>query len=181
MKLRSVKIAMALGALLLASAAAGPDERLSALLPDGFVIGYEAQDGTVSIREAVPTGETVNDWSRMITDLRFAGAAKLLPIDKFHKALTNGLAESCPGVKVGAAVRLTLDGHEAARLRVDCPRLPATGKPETFFSLTVAGDKDLLNRQIAFRHVPSDQDTAWADALLAGTHLCLADSASKGC
>ena len=49
------------------------EERLAFPKEPGFVIGFEKANATQSIQEWVPTGETVEHWSRMLTFQRFTG------------------------------------------------------------------------------------------------------------
>lgn len=164
-------MALALFASSLAAQATGPERLEGALLP-GFVVGYKAGDQQRSIREEVPRGENVQRWSRMITTQRFAGlAARIGPVD-FARLMIRGVAQSCPGLNSSTPSALTVSGRPAAQLRVDCPLLPSTGKPETFLLLVVTGEQDLMARQVAFRSVPTDDDLLWADAVLSGSVVC---------
>ncbi len=45
---------------------------------EGFVVGYQQTAGPQSIEERVPRGETVQDWSRMITTLKLTWAEGVL-------------------------------------------------------------------------------------------------------
>ena len=155
---------------LMAQATVG--ERLEGALLPGYVVGFKAGDRERSIREEVPQGETVQRWSRMITTQRFAGIAARIGAADFARLMTRGVIGSCPGATSSAPAELTVSGRPAAQLRVDCPQVPATGKPETFVLLVVLGEQDLLARQVAFRSVPNEDDLQWADAVLSGSVVC---------
>lgn len=156
-------------------------ERLEGALLPGYVVAYKAGDQQRSIREEVPQGENVQRWSRMITTQRFAGiAARIAPAD-FARLMTRGVMGSCPGSTSGTPIELTVSGRPAAQLRVDCPQVPATGKPEAFVLLVVAGEQDLLARQVAFRSVPTEDDLQWADAVLSGSVICKSGDMDPPC
>jgi hypothetical protein len=65
--------------------------------------------------------------------------------------------------------------------RLDCPRNPGTGKPETFVYRLYQGNGRLHFLQIAFRHVPTPAEIAWANAQLAAATFCEAGSAVPTC
>jgi len=133
----------------------------------GFQIGYQAaRDGNMIV-EQVPKGETVEDWSRMITTQRFAGVAQRVDGNGFLQTMIAGLQQGCPGAKV--AYRRA--SGKTAQMRVDCPLNPATGKPEIFFAKAMPGASDMHVAQVAFRRVPSAADVAWAERYLAGVKL----------
>lgn len=156
-------------------------ERLEGALLPGYMVGYRAGDAQRSIREEVPQGENVQRWSRMITTQRFGGiAGRISPVD-FARLMTRGTAGSCTGATSGTPVELTVSGRPAAQLRVDCPLVPATGKPEAFVLLVVAGEHDLLARQVAFRSVPTEDDLQWADAVLSGSVVCRSGDMDPPC
>jgi len=125
------------------------------------------------IVERVPPGETVEQWSRMVTVQRFADViARGGTLFEWRDHFLDGLRTGCPGFRVGDTIFSSLAGHPALQLRIDCPLNPATGRPETFLLLAIAGHSDLHIAQIAFRHVPSEAETAWARAQLASVTLC---------
>jgi hypothetical protein len=142
-------------------------ESLSRPPSPGFVVGYQvARDGNLII-EQVPAGETVERWTRMVTTQRFAGAAQRLSANDLLQNMIDGLSGACPGAKV--AYR-RVNGR-TAQMRVNCPRNPKTGLPETFFAKAMAGASDMHVAQVAFRRVPSATDVAWAEKYLTSVSL----------
>jgi hypothetical protein len=133
----------------------------------GFVIGHEAERDGNAIVERVPSGETVQKWTRMITMQRFAGVARRTDSDGFLQLMLDGLERACPGATV--AYRRPVGSN--AQMRVDCPLNPATGLPETFFAKAMPGAADMHVAQVAFRRVPSAEDASWAEHYLAGVAL----------
>ena len=157
-------------ALLAISVPAAADELVSPGL-HGFIVGFEAANEQQSIREEVPAGESVQDWTRMVTTQRFAGAATRLTPSDFLGVMARNLAAACPGASASPAVAGSLSGNATARFRADCPLLAQTGKPETFFMLVVSDGEDLHVKQVAFRRDPTAADVQWADGVLASVTI----------
>jgi hypothetical protein len=168
---RSMAALLAISASLgLAVSPAVADELVSPVLP-GFVVGFEASNDQQSIREEVPAGESVEDWTRMVTTQRFTRAATRLTPAGFLEMMARNMAAACPGARTSPAVMGSLSGNATARFRADCPLLAQTGKPETFFMLVVSDGKDLHVKQVAFRREPTAADVQWADGLLASVTI----------
>lgn len=145
---------------------------------DGFVVGYQQTVGVQSIEERVPVGETVHDWSRMITTLRFGGRGDA---KELIEALTPIWTSGCPGAVMTPVRRGEKAGLVSFQSRLDCPRNPRTRKPETFL-LRAFGSRGTTHMvQVAFRHVPSEAEAAWAQSVLDGVVLCSAASAHPQC
>jgi hypothetical protein len=147
----------------------------------GFVVGHEAANAEQSIREEVPSGETVDDWTRMVTTQRFGGAATRLTPTAFLEVITSNLTAACPGARTSRVLAGTRGGHPSAQMRAFCPLLAQTGKPETFIMLAITGANDLHVKQVAFRRVPTDEDVEWGEAVLAAVVFCDTGEASEGC
>jgi hypothetical protein len=169
-----------LAPVLLAATAAAPERVVAPPLP-GFVVGYKAANAEQSILEEVPAGETVEKWTRMVTTQWFAGANMRVTPPQFLQNVAAGLDQSCPKSKISTPVISTRGGRPAAQMRVDCPFLPSTGKPETFIMLAIAGASDLHVKQVAFRRVPTAADVSWGETFLAGVTLCAAGDKAGAC
>jgi hypothetical protein len=153
---------------LLATAAAAPPagERLALPALPGLGIVHQQSAKGNSIEEQVPRGETIQQWTRMVTSLRFGGlASQATPVAALDRLATS-VAGSCPGAVATPTRPLTVSGRPAAEMRADCPLNPQTGLPETFFAKAIAGASDLHMVQVAFRRVPSEADKAWAESIL---------------
>jgi len=162
-----------LAAFATAGEAAPPAEWVGqAALPD-LVIGFQRAEGGSMIVERIPPGETVQRWTRMVTNQRFAGViARGGTVAEWHGHFMGGLIGGCPGYRAAEPARLRIEGRDAIEFRVDCPRNPATGLPETFLLRAIAGRADLHVAQVAFRYVPSVAESRWARDHLASVTLC---------
>jgi hypothetical protein len=147
----------------------------------GFIEGHRVERPHGMIVEWVPEGETVQNWTRIVTVQRFGEAAtRLRPRDVIGN-MARDLPVSCPGGVAGAVETMRVSGRQAARFRADCAHNPGTGLPESLFALAIAGERDMHMFQVAFRHVPSAEEVRWAEALLASAVLCREQSREPVC
>ena len=183
LKSRAVRLATTLAVSLPLLSAASPAAQEHLAAPDlpGFVTGHEAANEQQSIREEVLSGETVQNWTRMVTTQRFAGMPARVHPALFLDGMARMLSASCPGATTSRPVYIVRSGQAAAQLRADCPLLAETGKPETFIILAVTGNTDLHVKQVAFRGVPTDAGIRWGEEFLAGVSFCSAADSSEVC
>jgi hypothetical protein len=156
-----------------AAQAAPPAEWVGQAALPTLVIGFQRAEGGSMIVERIPPGEAVENWTRMVLNQRFAGViARGGTVEEWRGHFMGGLANSCPGARASGLNTLQIEGRDAIEFRVDCPRNPATGRPETFLLRAIAGRADLHVTQVAFRHVPSAAEARWARDHLASVTLC---------
>lgn len=118
----------------------------------------------------------------MATNQRFAGLiGRGVSLDDWLGNFLGSLDAGCPGYRTMPPIRSIEGGRPALALRLDCPRNPATGLPETFFLRAIAGHSDLHVAQVAFRRSPSEADIAYAEAHLASVRYCQRSDASPAC
>lgn len=144
----------------------------------GLVVGFRQAEGGSMIVERIPQGETVQNWTRMVTVQRFAGQQ---PLEQWLATFTTGLAQGCPGARTSRPVYSETEGRRSVAFRVDCLRNPQTGQPETFLIRAISGAAALHVAQTAFRHVPSAAEADWARGFLATVTLCSRDVATPAC
>ena len=110
-------------------------------LPAPFKLGFERTTGNVYVREHVPEGQTVDDWSRMITLTGVQGMSyspEATP-QAYLQALARGFQRHCPDTFVA------LDLGAQALVRepsfatvVSCGRVTSGGKAHSETSVMVA-------------------------------------------
>lgn len=147
----------------------------------GFETAHTAGNKQQWIMEQVPRGETVDDWTRMVTTQRFNDIAKRTAPDEFLGVLALNLSQACKGARSGEPIKLTVSGRPAAKMRADCPNNPRSHQPETFEILAIAGPRDMHVKQVAFRYVPAPDDIAWARSFLDAVNFCLPLSKDPAC
>lgn len=131
-------IAAAVMALAPTSAAAqprGPQPRMQQLMlkpPGNFVVGHSQRVGTQQIVEWVPRGQTVKRYTKMITLNSFVPRAGIGP-SSVMESFSSRYRNACRGTRVS---HMSLGGGKTG-IRMDCPRSPMTGKPETVFARAI--------------------------------------------
>lgn len=134
-----------------ASGAAGlSGENLLVPLPGDFKVGYSASQGLQSLAEYVPKGETVDNWSRMIT-VQILHNAHNQSGDVFAATLAGRWRASCPGGDAAKSAAGAENGYPFSLWVFQCPLNPATRKPETMFLKTVSGQDSFYDVQYAHR------------------------------
>jgi hypothetical protein len=110
-------------------------------LPAPFKLGFERTTGNIYVREHVPEGQTVDDWSRMITLTGVQGMSyspEASP-QAYLQALARGFQRHCPDTFVA----LDLGPQPLARepsfaTVVSCGRVTSGGKAHSETSVMVA-------------------------------------------
>ncbi len=155
-------------------------------LPDGFVQAFEQTKDDFYINEAVLAGESVNNWTQMLTMTGLKGKVTADPaadVVAYAENLASGYAQACPDTF--SAVQLTPPAIKGATgvflAYLGCPVL-ADGGPvtEAAVILFMAGARDLYSLQWAERFdvsagaVPYDEQH-WQPrvaALIASAEIC---------
>jgi len=144
-------------------------------IPANFVVVFENTHNERYTREAVLKGETLQQWSEMITITGAKGLASApnASAQNFAGSIAAGFKRACPdsfAIKPFGAT--TFDGHEAFVGVVGCGRLgnnDATTYSETTLLVAVKGSSDMYTLQWAERGAASDKanvgDGKWQDRL----------------
>jgi hypothetical protein len=130
-------------------------------VPDGFSGAFQNTRNGFYIQESVPSGETVDHWSQMITLTGRQGAANNPQASPRALVLNifGGFQRACPTtfaiVEMGAR---KIDGYEAFAAIGSCGSVPATtgSHSETALILGIKGAEDFYTIQWAERGPPSD-------------------------
>ena len=134
-----LRFALLVSALLPAASAiadsAMQGENLLQALPHGYKIGYQTRQGQMSMSEMVPSDESVESWTSMVTTQVFHGAR--IPADAFQQRLAANLSGACSSANAVQIDAGEADGYTYALWQHVCPLNPATGKPEHFWSKTI--------------------------------------------
>jgi hypothetical protein len=125
-------------------------ENLLTSLPAGFKIGFQAVKGPMTIAEYVPTAETVQDWSQMVTVQVFHNAPGADP-DGLAGGVKGGWMGACPGSDVRKIKDGTENGYRFSLWLFMCAQNPGTGKPENMFAKIISGNDSLHSVQYAYR------------------------------
>ena len=117
-------------------------------LPPGFEEGFEDDDESFFIQEWVPTGETVNDWSQMLT-LTVQDMPNLDPVEFFNH-MADGWGEACPEYGAMLLHEGLENNYPVAVWFLKCPNNPMTSKPEFTYVKGVSGNENFYTVQLAY-------------------------------
>jgi hypothetical protein len=137
--------------------------------PTAFAAVFENTKDTFYIREAVPKGETVNQWSQMIT---VTGAKGLASAPRFSTrtlagAIAAGFKKACPDSFVTRDLGATKVGDRDAAVAVaSCGKVNASADKhgETAMIIAVKGNSDAYTIQWAERASSASSGPAIDDA-----------------
>jgi hypothetical protein len=125
-------------------------------MPSSFVTAYENTNGPNYIREAVLKGETVKDWTQMITVTGAKGTAanpKISP-ESFAGSMVGGFKSACPETFTAKGFGPAKFGDQDAYVAVaSCGRVESSADKhsETALMVTVKGNSDYYTLQWAER------------------------------
>lgn len=117
-------------------------------LPPDFEEGFEDGDESFFIQEWVPKGETVNDWSQMLT-LTVQDVANLNPVEFFNH-MADGWEEACPEYGGMLLHEGRENNYPVAVWFLRCPNNPMTNKPEFTYVKGISGNESFYTVQLAY-------------------------------
>lgn len=169
---RTAPLCFALATSLISATAMAASEQV--LMPrfDGYVKAFEASDpGSGDISEYVPEGQTVKDWTDMVTVNSAPGSAAATPRE-FLGIIEAGWRMACPDTQANWLGEGEEGGRPVAVLMLGCPRNPGTGKPEFTWIKGIQGLQGFHTVQKSFRAEPAEADVVTWVRWLRGVTLC---------
>jgi hypothetical protein len=168
---------------LLLAPPAGADfvnENLITTAPPGYHVGFQDKNADRQIAEWVPEGETVEDWTEMVTVQVFHNLKA--PLDGFMRDLEKRWRASCPGAESAHVVANAAEhGYPTLVWVLHCPKNPATGKPEITWFKAVQGGDSLYVVQKAFKFTPSKEEIGRWMGYLKAVHVCDSRLPDRAC
>lgn len=148
-----------MGALVLGTSAFAQGPGRQVYLPPAadFVPAFKDAKNGQTIVEFVPKGETVNAWSRMIT-LQTLPLGPGMTENSFMVSWTRRYTAACPR----AAVNTVPLSNGLRGVRIDCPRNPMTGRPETVFARVIPMGRGVAMVQVANAGIAMPAHAGWA-------------------
>ena len=161
------------------AAAAFINENLITTAPAGYHIGFQNKGDDGLITEWVPAGETVENWTEMVTVQVFYHL-KTSP-EAFMSNLETRWLRSCPGADQAQPIANAREnGYPTLVWLLSCPQNPASGKIEITWFKAVQGNDSFYVVQKAFRFAPSKQQiTRWVGYLKVRARVRLAASGPR--
>lgn len=147
------------------------DENVLLPLPSGYRIGYENKTPRALIVEMVKAGETVENWTELLTSQTFYNPAARTPA-LFKAAADQAGTRFCPGFESRVFDEDPENGYPAVAWISDCANNPATSKPEWTFFKAIRGKDALYVVHKAFRFEPNNQQIKEASMYLKGVSAC---------
>ncbi len=153
-------------------------------LPDGFVPAFENADATGYINEALPKGETLTDWTQMITLTGAKGLAVATPPTTalaFAEYLAGTYKAACPDAYVAEQFETPKikGARDSFMGYLSCGAVNGGPQSESMVFLVMAGAEDIYTVQWA-EHAKAGaavtfDPVKWGprlDIMLAATRLC---------
>jgi hypothetical protein len=95
-------------------------EFLFASPPDGWVLGYRAKRGDTTIFEYVPAGETVQNWTEIVTVQVWQGARPSWDPEKFVAHIAGTFQRACQTFRASPPSVRQIGGYDNASVAVEC-------------------------------------------------------------
>lgn len=147
------------------------NENLLVGLPPGFKVGFSEQRNGMNMQEWVPSNETVQNWTEMVTVQVFLNRTDLDPV-KFLATLQQQWAGVCKGSVATPVATSRVNGYLSASTLLRCPLLDRTGKPETTMVKAIKGNDSFYVVQRAVRAIPTSTQLEQTKKYLDGVSLC---------
>jgi hypothetical protein len=178
--LGAVLVGIAVLILVLPSSAALVNENLLTTAPSGYQVGFHDKNSNSEITEWVPEGETVENWTEMVTVLIFFNASPR-PEVYMHNIETYW-RENCPEAEDAREIASVVEnGYPSLVFLLNCPRNPKTGKLEITWFKAVQGNDSLYVVQKAFKFAPSKEQIGRWMGFLKAVRVCDTRLAERAC
>jgi hypothetical protein len=136
-------------------------ENLLVTMPQGYKVGFQQKNANAQITEMVPSGETVEGWTEMVTVQVFGGMKGVTP-DQFRARMAQSWSGACANSVAGPPTIAVENGYPIAFWMMNCPLNKDTGKPEWTWFKAIQGHDSFYVVQKAFKFDPSqDQIVQW--------------------
>lgn len=175
-------IVIALAILLLPSFAQAQlkNENLMVTMPDGYKVGFENKQNNQLMTEMVPSGETVKDWTQMLTVQIFFNMKDATP-EQFKQRLQKMWADACEKAQSNPVAQTVERGYPMTVWIQYCPLNKATGKPEFTMLKAIQGSDSFYLVQKAFRFRPDKEQIEQWSRYLRTVYVCDTRVPDKAC
>ncbi len=147
------------------------NENLLVGMPQEFKLGFKDSKNGMNMQEFVPTSETVENWTEMVTVQVFLGRKDLEP-SQFLALMQKQWAEACKGSTATPVATGKVNGYDAASILLRCPLVASTGKPETTMLKAIKGNDSFYVVQRAVRSVPTPERLETMKKYIEGVSVC---------
>ncbi|HGY5557919.1 MAG TPA: hypothetical protein ACN46T_02815 [Prochlorococcus sp.] len=126
--------------------------------PRGFKSAHEHESRDNYIHEWIPEGETLSDWSRMITltGIRGLSSDPNMTPEQLLSQIASGFKRACPSTFAAKILsRMPISGHNALSAVVGCGSVNSgPARSEIAILIAIQGSSDYYTIQLAERSAP---------------------------
>jgi hypothetical protein len=171
-----------LAAIIVCASAAGAleDGNVLSKMPNGYKVGFEEASDMGSILELVPEGETVTQWTEMLT-VQILRNKHGLTLSEYRKGVEKLWALICPGSSSETVEQGFEQLHPTLTWFQTCPLNRKTGKPEMTWFKVMIRNGNFVVVQKAYRFKPSIEEIAHWNDFLRETEICDPGSTAQAC
>lgn len=156
------------------------NENLLQSVPKGYKLDFQGRQGSMLISEMVPQGESVANWTEMITTQIFLGLKSATP-EQFQAFMTKTWLAACKDGEVAPITKGEENGYPFSLWVQSCPLNPASGKQEKTLFKAIKGNDSFYVIQKAFRFDPSKEQAAEWMQYLRSVVVCDSRLADRAC
>jgi hypothetical protein len=175
----SIALALTLFAIVPPARAELINENLLVEVPPGYKIDFQDKKPNSLMNEMVPTNETVNNWTEMVTVQIFYNM-KATP-EQFVGKMASGWMQACAGASSKPIASGPENGYPAGVWLLSCPKNPATGQPEITWVKAVQGNDSFYVVQKAFKFTPSNEQVVQWMKYLRSVAVCDSRLPDRAC
>lgn len=132
-------------------------EQLFVPPPNGWKVGFHDRKGNVDVTEVVPAGQTVTEWSEMLTVQVISGKPSKAAQDVLKDQLVD-IQNACEDVGAGQANLGVENGYETALRAVACTKSKQWGKGELNLYKVLVGRDRIYIVSRSWRGEPFQKD-----------------------
>lgn len=163
-------LALLVGGAAIPSLAQLQGENLLVALPPGFKVGAQGSRNDMNMQEWIPQGETVENWSEMVTVQVFK--RRDLEPGPYLKDMQAMWSRACPNSSATSITVGKVNGYAMATVMLQCPLLASTGKPETTVFKAIKGNDSFYLVQRATRSAATPDQLQRAKQYIDGITVC---------
>lgn len=147
------------------------NENLLVALPSGYKVGYHKNSPAGTISEMVPDGETVENWTEMVTVQIFLNMRGVTPA-QYRQRMQKLWGEACLGSAFSKVKEGVENGYATLTWLQKCPVNGRTGKPELTWMKAMQGRDSFYLVQKAYKFEPSAGQVSRWGGFLDSVRVC---------
>jgi len=156
------------------------NENLLVAMPDGYVVGFQDKNAKQQMTEMVPRGQSVKDWTDMVTVQIFFNMTNVTP-EAYKQRLEKLWTENCKGAESSPIGQGNERGYPVIVWLQFCPLNKDTGKPEVTLLKAIAGKDSFYVVQKAFRFQPDKPQVEQWSRYLRSVSVCDSRVPDRAC